>query len=171
MQVSLSGETDQKQSENAVGSRQKKQKSWWRYKEGHKLHKGKLQRVAGTERNQNNVCSTAQSQVWMSWPQEGMGFAGGINGKEPACQFRRYKRCGFDPWVGKIPWRRTWQPTPVILPGKPHRQRNWQVTKSYMSLCGHRVTKTWDTTEATYTHTAHIRKEALPCLSREILEC
>ena len=25
---------------------------------------------------------------------------------------------GFDPWVGKIPWRRKWQPTPVFLPGK-----------------------------------------------------
>ena len=24
----------------------------------------------------------------------------------------------FDPWVGKIPWRRAWQPTPVFLPGK-----------------------------------------------------
>ena len=30
----------------------------------------------------------------------------------------------FDPWVGKIPWRRKWQPLPVFLPGKPHRQRN-----------------------------------------------
>ena len=27
---------------------------------------------------------------------------------------------GFDPWVGKIPWRRKWQPTPVLLPGKSH---------------------------------------------------
>ena len=31
---------------------------------------------------------------------------------------------GFDPWVGKIPWRRKWQPTPVFLPGKPHGQRS-----------------------------------------------
>ena len=30
---------------------------------------------------------------------------------------------GFDPWVGKIPWRRKWQPTPVTLPGKSHGQR------------------------------------------------
>ena len=30
----------------------------------------------------------------------------------------------FDPWVQKIPWRREWQPTPVFLPGKPHRQRS-----------------------------------------------
>ena len=38
--------------------------------------------------------------------------------KNPACQFRRHKRCGFDPWVRKIPWRRKWQPIPVFLPGK-----------------------------------------------------
>jgi len=31
---------------------------------------------------------------------------------------------GFDSWVGKIPWRRKWQPTPVFLPGKFHGQRN-----------------------------------------------
>ena len=30
---------------------------------------------------------------------------------------------GFDPWVGKIPWRRKWQPTPVLLPGESHGQR------------------------------------------------
>ena len=40
-----------------------------------------------------------------------MGFPGGSTGKAPACQFRRVKRCGFYPWVGKIPWRRAWQPT------------------------------------------------------------
>ena len=36
-------------------------------------------------------------------------------------------KCGrpmFDPWVGKIPWRRKWQPTPVFLPGESHRQRS-----------------------------------------------
>ena len=31
---------------------------------------------------------------------------------------------GFNPWVGKIPWRRKWQSTPVLLPGKPHGQRS-----------------------------------------------
>ena len=31
---------------------------------------------------------------------------------------------GFDPWVGKIPWRRKWQPAPVFLPGKSHGQRS-----------------------------------------------
>ena len=31
-------------------------------------------------------------------------------------------RCGFNAWVGKIPWRRAWQPTPVFLPGEYHGQ-------------------------------------------------
>ena len=30
----------------------------------------------------------------------------------------------FDPWVRKIPWRRKWQPTPILLPGESHGQRN-----------------------------------------------
>ena len=47
-----------------------------------------------------------------------------LSGKESACQFRRPKRRGFDPWVGKIPWRRKWQPTPVILLGKSYGQRS-----------------------------------------------
>jgi len=37
------------------------------------------------------------------------------------CQCRRR---GFDPWVGKLPWRRGWQPTPVFLPGESHGQRS-----------------------------------------------
>ena len=32
--------------------------------------------------------------------------------------------CRFDPWVGKIPWRRAWQPIPVFLPGESHGQRS-----------------------------------------------
>ena len=33
------------------------------------------------------------------------------------------KRFGFHPWIGKIPWSRKWQPTPVFLPGKFCGQR------------------------------------------------
>ena len=51
-------------------------------------------------------------------------FPGGTSIKEPACQCRGHKRLGFDPWVGKIPWRRKWQPTPVFLPGEFHGQRS-----------------------------------------------
>ena len=39
-------------------------------------------------------------------------------------QCRRHRRCRFNPWVGKIPWRRKWQPTPVFLPEKSHGQSN-----------------------------------------------
>ena len=53
------------------------------------------------------------------------GFPSGASDKEPACQYRRCKRCRFDPWGGgKIPWRRKWQPTPLFLPGEPHGQRS-----------------------------------------------
>ena len=41
---------------------------------------------------------------------------------DSACQCRRHKRREFDPGVGKIPWGREWQPTPVLLPGKFHGQ-------------------------------------------------
>jgi len=50
-------------------------------------------------------------------------YVGGANGKEPTCQCRRQKRHGFNLWVGKIPWRRAWQSTPVFLPGESHGQR------------------------------------------------
>ena len=53
-----------------------------------------------------------------------VAITGGASGKEPACQCRRCKRCGFYPWVGKIPWRRAWQPTSIFLPGKFHGQRD-----------------------------------------------
>ena len=46
------------------------------------------------------------------------------SGKESACQGRRRKRRGFNPWVGKIPWSRKWQPTPGFLPGESHGQRS-----------------------------------------------
>ena len=45
-------------------------------------------------------------------------------GKESTRQYRRLGRCRFDPWVVKIPWRRKWQPTPVLLPGESHGQRS-----------------------------------------------
>ena len=38
--------------------------------------------------------------------------------------YRQHHGLGFDPWVGKIPWKRAWQPTIVSLPGEPHGQRS-----------------------------------------------
>ena len=45
-------------------------------------------------------------------------------GKESACQCRKHRRHGFNPWVGKIPCSRRWQPTPIFLPGESHGQRS-----------------------------------------------
>ena len=53
-----------------------------------------------------------------------LGFLGGASDKELACQCRRCKRRGFDPWVRKIPWRRKQQPTLVFLPRESHGQRS-----------------------------------------------
>ena len=44
-----------------------------------------------------------------------------LSGKESTCQCRR---CRFHPRVGKIPWSRKWQPSPVFLPGKVHGQKS-----------------------------------------------
>ena len=49
------------------------------------------------------------------------GLPGGSDREESACQCRRR---GFDPWVGKILWRRKWQNTLVFLPGEFHGQRS-----------------------------------------------
>ena len=70
------------------------------------------------------------------------GLPGGANGKESACQCRRHKRPGFDPWVGKIPWRGAWQPTPLFLPGESHGQRS-------LVGCGPYGCRVSDMTEAT----------------------
>jgi len=66
---------------------------------------------------------------------------GGASGKEATSQCRACKRHGFNPGVGKISWRRAWQPTPVFLPGKLHGRR---------SLAGYSPSgqKELDTTEA-----------------------
>ena len=70
------------------------------------------------------------------------GFLSGSVSKESTCPCRR---CGFDPWVGKIPWRRAWQSTPVFLPGKFHGQRSL----GNYSPWGH---KELDMTELACTH-------------------
>ena len=58
------------------------------------------------------------------WPRQYLDFAGGASGKEHTCQGRRHKRHRFNPWVGKIPWRMAWQPTPVFWPGESHGKRS-----------------------------------------------
>ena len=72
----------------------------------------------------SSFCKSLQSRRIRTPPLDLRGFPGGGSSKEPACQCRRCKRLRFDPWVGKIPWRREWQPTPVFLSGEFHGQRN-----------------------------------------------
>jgi len=50
-----------------------------------------------------------------------LGFPDDSDGKESVSSASRPR---FNPWVGKIPWRRKWQPTPVFLPGELHEQRS-----------------------------------------------
>ena len=82
-----------------------------------------------------------------------------LSGKEFACQCWRRRRCGFYSRVGKIPWRRAWQPTAVFLPGDFHGQR---------SLVGYSLKKLgmteWLSTRHTQMHTQHVSR-VRPCLS------
>ena len=72
---------------------------------------------------------------------DSFGLLRWLSGKESACHGRRL---GFDLWVGQIPWRRKWQPTPVFLPGKFHGQRS---RVGYSLRCG----KELDTSERAQT--------------------
>ena len=68
-----------------------------------------------------------------------MGVPGGAVAKNPPA-VQETQETQLSPWVGKIPWRRTWQPTPVFSPGKFHGQRSLAgytalgVTKSQTQL-------------------------------------
>ena len=51
-----------------------------------------------------------------------LGVPGGSVVRKFACHCKGHQRCGCDPWVRRIPWRRKWQPTPVFLPIESHGQ-------------------------------------------------
>ena len=77
------------------------------------------------------------------------GFPSGASGKELACH-------RFDPWVGKIPWRRRWQPIPVFLPGESHGQRSLVGYNPW----GYRVGRDWALRECIWN--LHNRSETSP---------
>ena len=52
---------------------------------------------------------------------DSMGLPWWLSGKEYVCKCKKHK---LNTWIGKIPWRRKWQPTPVFLRGKSHGQRS-----------------------------------------------
>ena len=74
---------------------------------------------------QATVHGVTKSQTWLSHFHVHLritsGFPGGSDGKESACNVGD---SGLIPWVGKISWRRKWQPTPVFLPGESHGQKS-----------------------------------------------
>ena len=82
------------------------------------------------------------------------GFPGSEVVKESACQCRRCKRLGFDPWIRKIPWRSSWPPTPVFLPGESHGRRSqggyspWGCKESNTTVHTH----THEATDFTFLH-------------------
>ena len=94
------------------------------------LMRGRCKHASGTIPDLDTYCQSRGLPRWLS-------------SKESACQYGRCRGHRFDPWVGKIPWRRKWQHTPVFLPGKSQGQRS---LASY-SLWG---LKELDTTE--YAH-------------------
>ena len=69
------------------------------------------------------------------------GFPDGASGKEPACQCRRHERRRFNPWVGKIPWRRKWQPFQYSCLEYPMNRGSWLA----QSMRSHRVGHNWVT--------------------------
>ena len=71
-----------------------------------------------------------------------MGFPGSSVVKNLSAM-QETQRCGFHLWVGKIPWRRKWEPTPVFLPEKFHGQRS---LASY-GPWGHKESDTAEATE------------------------
>ena len=98
-----------------------------------------------------------------------VGFPGGASGKEPSCQCGR---CGFDPCIGKIPWRKAWQPTSVFLPGESHGQRSLVGYSPY----GRKESDTTEVTQHAHTHaTVQASYRTLNCstqqqTSRSLLE-
>ena len=79
---------------------------------------------------------------WSNWTHTYYLLLFGGGDKEFVYQWEDAKRCGFDPWVGKIPWKRKWRPIPVFLPGKFHEQRSLEgypawVAKSQTRLSTH----------------------------------
>ena len=61
----------------------------------------------------SNIGENFRCNMSSQWP----------SSKESASQCRRHKKRGFNPWVGKSPWSRKWQPDSVLLPGKSHGHR------------------------------------------------
>ena len=81
--------------------------------------------------------------VWLILGIGYLGFSSGTSGQEPACQCRRHKRHGFDPWVGKIPWSRQWQPALYSCLENSMDWGTYHVLKSWAQLRNWANTHQW----------------------------
>ena len=89
-----------------------------------------------------------------------------FSSQESTCQCRRHRRCRFDPWVWKIPWRGKWQPTPVFLTDISHGQRNL----AGYSFMGSPNSQTWLSSKQQQTLNAvPFRRALLNCLGSELV--
>ena len=73
----------------------------------------------------------------MGLPYGSVGFPGGASDKMNPPANAGDVRSGFDPWVGKIPWRRKWHPTPVFLPGEFYGQTSLAGCGAWGPRVGH----------------------------------
>ena len=78
-----------------------------------------------------------------------LGLCHWLSGRASACHCRRPR---FDPWIGKIPWRRKWLPTPVFLLGKSHRKGSLE-GYSHKVFVGSQIA----INTCTHTNTGHLK--------------
>ena len=90
-------------------------------------------------------------------------FPGGTSSKEPTCQCRRHKKCGSDPWMWKILWRRAWQPTSVFLPEESMDRGAWWLQSIESQRVGH------DQNYLAHTHTFTLKHFGMHFLLLPIL--
>ena len=90
--------------------------------------------------------STHHHHCLWAWPWWWIRHPRWLSGKEPACQCRRHRRGRFDPWAGKIPWRRHGNPLQYSCLENSMDRGAWRAIV-------HGIAKSWDMTEwLTYTH-------------------
>ena len=94
----------------------------------------------------NNIHETIPFICKLYFPNSHWGLPWWLNF---CLQYRKHERCGFDPWFGKIPWRREWLSTPVFLPGESPGQRSL----TGYSPRGRRVWHNW----------SNLRRKHNPC--------
>ena len=97
-------------------------------------------------------CYTHRNFLYINvQPNRKVGFPGGSDGKESTCFAGDL---GFDPCIGKIPWRRAWQPTPVSLPEEfPWTEETGRLQPMGLQRVGHN----WETKLMLLSHFRRVR--------------